>query len=318
MKILITGCCGFIGFSLAEFFLKKKIKIIGVDNINNYYSKKLKLDRLSLLRKYKKNFVFHKQNLKNKKKIEEIFLNNKIDYIFHFAAQAGVRFSFEKPQKYIDSNIISFFNILELSRKHNLKKFFFASSSSIYGDSKKLPSLENDFPVEKNLYALSKVFNEKIAKIYSKKYSMKIIGLRFFTVYGEWGRPDMFIIKYMLAAQINKNFNLYNYGNHKRDFTYIKDVINIIYNLLKINLKNNYEIFNVCSSKPIHLNKIIKLINEKYKSPKIIKKNRHFADVLDTHGSNKKIKSLINNLNFTNIEIGINNLITWFKKYYNF
>ena len=320
MRILITGCCGFIGFSYAQFLLKnyKKIKIIGLDSIDNYYSVKLKKDRLNILKKFKTNFIFYKQNLKNKKKIENIFKKHKINYVYHFAAQAGVRYSFSRPQKYIDSNILSFFNILELSRKFYIKKFFFASSSSIYGDTNKFPSNEKDTPLEKNLYAISKIFDEKIAKVYSQKYNMKIFALRFFTVYGEWGRPDMFMIKYLQSAHMGKKFNLYNHGNHKRDFTYIKDVLKIILKISNKNLKNNYDVFNICSSRPIHLQKIINLINKYSKKPKIIKKDRDIADVLNTHGSNKKIKKIVGKIKFTNIDIGIRNLVKWFKIYYNF
>jgi UDP-glucuronate 4-epimerase len=320
MRILITGCSGFIGFSYAQFLLKnnKKIKIIGIDSIDNYYSVKLKKDRLDILKNFKKNFLFYKQNLKNKKKIENIFKKHKIDYVYHFAAQAGVRYSFSRPQKYIDSNILSFFNILELSRKFNIKKFFFASSSSIYGDTNKFPSNEKDMPLEKNLYAISKIFDEKIAKVYAQKYNMKIFAFRFFTVYGEWGRPDMFMIKYLRSAYTGKKFNLYNYGNHKRDFTYIKDVLKIIFKISNKTLEKNYDVFNICSSTPIHLQKIINLINKYSKKPKIIKKDRNFADVLNTHGSNKKIKNILGKIKFTSIDKGIHNLVKWFKIYYNF
>ena len=318
MQILITGCCGFIGFSYAQFLLKKykNTEIIGIDSLDNYYSTTLKKNRLKILKSYKKRFIFHKQNLKNFQKLENIFKNKKIKKLFHFAAQAGVRYSFIKPKKYIDSNIISFFNVLELSRKYNIKNVYFASSSSIYGDTKKLPSVEDDISQEKNLYAISKNFNEKFAKIYSEKYNMKIIGLRFFTVYGEWGRPDMFMIKYMLSSKLKKDFNLYNFGNHKRDFTYINDVVNIVYKVSNLKIKKNYDIFNICSSKPLHLNKIMALLNISLGKVNIIKKKRDFADVLDTHGSNKKIQKLIGKYKFTKIEEGINNLVTWFNNYY--
>lgn len=318
MRILITGCCGFIGFSYSKFLLNKykNIQIIGIDSIDDYYSTNLKKKRLEILKSYKKKFVFYRQNLKNLNKLENIFKNKKINKLFHFAAQAGVRYSFIKPRKYIDSNIISFFNILELSRKYNVKKIFFASSSSIYGDTKKLPSFENDISQEKNLYAISKNFNEKYAKIYSEKYNMKIIGLRFFTVYGEWGRPDMFMIKYMLSSKLKRDFNLYNFGNHKRDFTYIKDVVNLVYKVSNSKIKKNYDIFNVCSSKPLHLNTIMRLLNKRLGKVNIFKKRRDFADVLDTHGSNKKIQKLVGKYNFTKIEDGINNLVNWFNNYY--
>ncbi len=318
MQILITGCCGFIGFSYTKFLLNKykNIQVLGIDSLDNYYSISLKKKRLDILKSYNKKFVFYKQNLKNLNKLENIFKNKRINKLFHFAAQAGVRYSFIKPKKYIDSNIISFFNILELSRKYNVKKFFFASSSSIYGDTKKLPSTENDISQEKNLYAISKKFNEKFAKIYSDKYNMKIIGLRFFTVYGEWGRPDMFMIKYMLSSKFKKNFTLYNFGNHKRDFTYIKDVVNLIYKVSNLKINKNYDIFNICSSKPLHLNKIMNLLNKNLGNVRVFKKKRDFADVLNTHGSNKKIQKLVGKYKFTKIEDGIKKLVIWFNNYY--
>ena len=319
MNILITGCCGFIGFSYTKFLLEryKTIKIIGVDSIDNYYSTDLKKDRLKILKKFNNKFIFYKQNLKDYKKTEVIFKKYNFKKLFHFAAQAGVRYSFTQPQKYIDSNIISFFNILDLSKKYKINKIFFASSSSIYGDTKKLPSLETYEPQEKNLYAISKNFNEKLAKIYSQKFNIKIIGLRFFTVYGEWGRPDMFMMKYLLSSRYNTNFNLYNYGNHKRDFTYIKDSINLLHKLSNSKISKNFDVFNICSSRPLHLKKIIKILNKNLTNINVSKKKRDFADVLNTHGSNKKIKKIVGNYKFTKIEIGIKNLVTWFNKYYN-
>ena len=318
MKVLITGCCGFIGFSFSQYLLNKnkKIKIVGVDSLNNYYSTKLKKDRLTILKKQKKRFKFLKQNLKNKYKLRKIFLDNNFDQVFHFAAQAGVRFSFNKPYNYLDSNIVSYLNLLELCKEHKVKKIFFSSSSSVYGDTKKLPVKENAITKEKNLYAVTKVFNEKISEIYSEKYNMQIIGLRFFTVYGEWGRPDMFIMKYINAGVKKKLFYLYNYGKHKRDFTYIEDVLKILIKISKKRFKKKYDIFNICSSKPIKLDKIITEINKNFIAPKIILKKRDFADVLNTHGSNKKILSKIGKFNFTKINVGIDNLCKWYKKYY--
>ena len=283
--------------------------------MTKYYDVNLKKKRNEMLSKYNK-FFNYEGFIQDQKLLTKIFNKHNPSLIFHFAAQAGVRYSFIKPQKYIDSNIMSFFNILELSRKYKIKKIFFASSSSIYGDTKKLPSIENDISQEKNLYAISKNFNEKYAKIYSEKYNMKIIGLRFFTVYGEWGRPDMFMIKYMLSSKLKKDFNLYNFGNHKRDFTYIKDVVNLVYKVSNSKIKKNYDIFNVCSSKPLHLNTIMRHLNKRLGKVNIFKKKRDFADVLDTHGSNKKIQKLVGKYNFTKIEDGINNLVNWFNNYY--
>ena len=229
MKILVTGCCGFIGFNFTKFLAKsnKKLKIVGIDNLDNYYSVKLKKDRLKNLLKHK-NFIFFKCDLENYKLIEKIFKKNKFKYIFHLAAQAGVRYSIINPKKYIKSNINGFFNILDLSRNIKVKKIFYASSSSVYGDSRTFPLEEKNTIHPKNLYGLTKKFNEELAEVFSKFYKMKLVGLRFFTVYGEWGRPDMMIIKYIDSSFKKKNFYLNNYGNHTRDFTYIGDVVQIM------------------------------------------------------------------------------------------
>ena len=212
MKILVTGCCGFIGFNFTKFLAKsnKKLKIVGIDNLDNYYSVKLKKDRLKNLLKHK-NFIFFKCDLENYKLIEKIFKKNKFKYIFHLAAQAGVRYSIINPKKYIKSNINGFFNILDLSRNIKVKKIFYASSSSVYGDSRTFPLEEKNTIHPKNLYGLTKKFNEELAEVFSKFYKMKLVGLRFFTVYGEWGRPDMMIIKYIDSSFKKKNFYLKGY-----------------------------------------------------------------------------------------------------------
>ena len=316
MKILITGCCGFIGFSLAKkLLLKKKNTIIGIDCLDHYYDISLKRNRLKRLTQ-NSNFKFFKFNLKDKKKTDIIFKIHKINIVVHFAAQAGVRFSFSKPFKYIDDNFVGFMNILENVKKNKVKKFFFASSSSIYGDSKKLPSKEYDNLNEKNLYAISKTFNEKISQVYSEKYNINICGLRFFTVYGEWGRPDMFMMKY-INTSIKKNFfHLYNYGKHKRDFTYIGDVIFSLEKILNKKNLRKFSIINISSSKPYSLYKVMNEINLYFKAPKILKKKRDNADVLNTHGSNKKLLGIIGKYKFTSLQIGVRNLCRWYKDYY--
>ena len=316
MNILITGCAGFIGFSLAQRLLSNKNnKVIGIDSIDNYYSIKLKKDRLNILQSQKK-FKFYKFNLKSKKKTNEVFKKNKIDCVYHLAAQAGVRFSFEKPEKYLNDNIYGFYNVLENSKNYKVKKLFFASSSSVYGDAKKLPVKENYVLDEKNLYSLTKSFNEKLGKIYAQKYNMNICGLRFFTIYGEWGRPDMFMMKY-INSSVNKNiFTLYNFGNHKRDFTYIKDVALLLEKLLFKKLKNKFCVINISSSNPYKLSKIMNEINLYFKKPKIKKQERDEADVLNTHGSNKELKKIVGEYKYTNIKIGIKNLCEWYKSYY--
>ena len=209
MNILISGSSGFIGFHLSKLLLEKKNRIIGVDNQNNYYDKNLKIDRNKILLKYK-NFKFYKVDLKNKKNLEKVFKKNKIDCVINLAAQAGVRYSLINPQSYIDNNILGFFNILELSEKNRVKKFIYASTSSIYGLQNKFPIKETfntDNPIQ--LYAATKKANEVMAAAYSNLYNIKTVGLRFFTVYGPWGRPDMALFKFtknIIEGKKNQNF----------------------------------------------------------------------------------------------------------------
>lgn len=231
------------------------------------------------------------------------------------AAQAGIRYSLVNPQSYLESNLLGFFNILELSHKNQVKKFIFASSSSVYGDQKKYPFKENFNLYPNNLYSLTKKINEECAKDLSQLTNMKIIGLRFFTIYGKFGRPDMFIYKFLKSLFSNSTFKLNNYGDHKRDFTHIDDVANIIKSLILKKIKKKYQIFNICSNKPINLklllnkmNKIIKIKN------KIFKVKRNNADVLITHGDNSKIKKFLKINKFRNIFNEIREVIYWYKK----
>ncbi len=316
MKILVTGVAGFIGFNLSKFLLDKKFKVIGLDNINNYYSINLKKDRLKKLKR-NDNFKFYKIDLRNIKKLDEIFKKHKFDAIFHFAAQAGVRHSVDNPRKYIDSNISGFFNILEKVRIKKIKKFFYASSSSVYGNSKLFPLKEKNLLFPTNTYSLTKKFNEDLSLIYSKFYNIKSIGLRFFTVYGEWGRPDMFYSKVLDAAFKKKKLYVNNYGNHSRDFTYIKDVNLILYNLLKSKNIARNEILNICSNKPLNIVKLIKSLEKESVKIKVYKRKIQKADVIKTHGDNKKIKKYKLIKKFTPFEIGIKNTLDWYKKYNN-
>tara|TARA_B100001093_G_C26827419_1_gene1014663 strand:+ start:136 stop:1098 length:963 start_codon:yes stop_codon:yes gene_type:complete len=314
MKILITGSCGFIGFSLAKFLLDKDYEILGIDNLNDYYSIKLKEKRLELLKNYKK-FNFHFLDLKNEKKINKVFKNNKIDYVFHLAAQAGVRHSVDFPRDYIDSNILGFFNILENCKKKKVKRVFYASSSSVYGNSIKFPLKEDNILSPNNVYSLTKKFNEDISEVYSNYYKLKLTGLRFFTVYGEWGRPDMFVYKLLESCASKKPFYLNNYGNHFRDFTYIQDSVKMVYKLFRSKKLKGHDVFNICSNKPLKLNKIIKIVEKNMGKIKITNKKLQLADVIKTHGNNSKIKKFLKYKDYTKIETGILNTIKWFKKY---
>lgn len=311
MNILVTGAAGFIGYNLIKLLLKKKLLVYGIDNFDNYYSEKYKYKRVKDLKK-DKNFFFSKIDITDKKKIENYFKKKNIDFIVHLAAQAGVRHSLINPQKYIDVNIFGFLNVIEEARKNNIKNFFYASSSSVYGDTKKFPLKENQILNPKNIYGLSKKLNEQIALCYTNWFRMNCTGLRFFTVYGEWGRPDMFMYKLFKASKNNEVFYLNNYGNHKRDFTYINDVIYAIYKLiLKKQKKNN--IFNICSNKPIQISKIINHFKKKNNiKVKLIEMQK--ADVKDTHGSNSKLKKELKSFRISKFYNCFDKTYDWYKK----
>lgn len=312
MKILITGSSGFIGFNLALKLLKKKsINIVGIDNHDNYYSVKLKNKRLNILKKYK-NFSFKKIDISKRKQLMNFLKNKKFDYIFHFAAQAGVRFSFENPYKYIETNINGFVNLTD-AIKNKPKKFFYASSSSVYGDVKKFPVDEKSILVPRNIYGMSKVINEDLAKFVSQKKKINFVGLRFYTVFGPWGRPDMFLMKIFKCIFKDKTFLLNNKGNHERDFTFIDDITNIMILLMKKKL-NKHQIFNISSNKPQNILKIAGYIKKNLGNYKMNYIQKHSADVLKTHGENKNVKKITNYKSFKNIYLAIDETFEWYKK----
>lgn len=289
MRILITGVAGFIGYSLANELLKNKKNIVfGIDNFSKYSGRDIKKLRVNILKKFI-NFRFQRIDINYISKIENFFKKNYFDIVIHLAAEVGVRYSIMRPDKYIKTNINGFFNIVECLKYNEPKKFLFASSSSVYGDCKSFPLKETQNLYPKNVYALSKKNNEEIANIYSKKYKTKFIGLRFFTVFGELGRPDMFFFKLLLAAFKNKKLTVNNFGNHYRDFTYIKDVVNILKKLLSVKLTKKYQVLNICSSRPIYLKKFIRISERFSKKIYILNVPAHPADVYKTHGSNKKL-----------------------------
>ena len=312
MKIFVTGAAGFIGFSLTKSLLKKNHEVYSIDNMDNYYSTKLKRARIQILRK-NKNFYFEKIDLANKKKLEKYLKNKEFDVIFHFAAQAGVRYSKKRPDKYIKSNLIGFSNLLSLLKNKNFKIMFYSSSSSVYGDTNIFPLRENALLKPKNLYAKTKIKNENEANKFAKIFGKKIIGLRFFTVYGEWGRPDMLLIKMLISMSKKKYFELNNSGDHYRDFTYIDDVVKILIKLIS-KKKFNHKVYNICSSRPIFIKKVVhqfKILTG-YKLIKNIKKNK--LDVYKTYGDNQKIIKLVRVKKFTNFNKGLKNTINWYKK----
>ena len=317
MNILVTGAAGFIGSKLCLELLKNsKNYIYGIDNLNDYYSVKLKKKRIFELKKFK-NFKFIKLDLKNLKKLRKLNKIKKISTIFHFAAQAGVRFAIIKPKKYFDDNIVSFFNILNFAKENNIKKIFFASSSSVYGEQFRFPVKEKFKLNTKNFYGFSKNINEIIAKIFSKIFNMQLIGLRFFTVFGEWGRPDMLIFKYIRANLNNEKFYLNENGKHYRDFTYIDDVVRILIKLRTTKLKKNFDVFNICSNKPIKIIDVINKINQfypKFKYTTIYSKNLKKIEVNITHGDNKKISKTLKKISYSNFDHSLKNTIEWYNK----
>ena len=304
MKILITGVAGFIGFSFAKHLLNKKIIVYGIDNLDNYYSVRFKNLRIRELRK-SKNFHFEKVDITKKTILKKYFANKDFDFIFHFAAQAGVRYSLINPKKYIRVNRDGFENVISnLKKMNNLKRVFYASSSSVYGSRKKFPSKENSNLIPKSVYAKTKLQNENFAKKVSDKIGINLIGLRFFTVYGEWGRPDMFIFKILYAHKKNKVFYLNNYGNHERDFTYIKDVVIILEKLIKVKIFK-HKILNICSSRPINIKRISDYLKKKLKIKKIIESKKNNYDVNKTHGDNRLLTKYVKFKKFTNFKVDL-------------
>jgi UDP-glucuronate 4-epimerase len=317
MNILITGCSGFIGFHLSKHLIEKGYKIFGVDNLNNYYSPTLKKKRLSLLKK-KKNFFFKKIDISNFHLVNKLFDANKFDIIFHLAAQPGVRNSILHPYQYLLSNIVGFFNIVECARKKKISKIIYASSSSVYGNSEKLPAIEDQIKIPESFYAFSKYNNEQLAELYSKVYKINFIGLRFFTIFGEWGRPDMLIGKVISACINNKKFDLNFYGKHKRDFTYVVDAIDMIDKLYKKNLKQKHSIFNICSNRPISLKRIVNIFKMHFKNIKFKQRKHQLGDVYVTHGSNSRLKKIIGPIAITPINQSLIQTINWYKSNLNF
>ena len=242
--ILVTGCAGFIGFHLVNDLLSKKHKVIGIDNINSYYEKKLKIDRINILKKFE-NFIFIKKDLSNFEELKKSIKKLKFNFIIHLAAQPGVRFSLENPHITLSNNLVPFINILEIARIRRIKKFIYASSSSVYGEAKIFPFTENDKNIDPiSIYGASKLSNEILAESYSRNFSLVCVGLRFFTVYGPFGRPDMAYFLCAKAIVEKKSINLHEGGNMLRDFTYIDDAVKVIKKVYKKIPKKNQIIKN--------------------------------------------------------------------------
>ena len=315
--ILITGCAGFIGYHLTKKLLEQNKKVVGIDSLDNYYSRKLKLDRLKILKKNNK-FNFKKIDLKDYKKTYEFLKRKKIFQVIHLAAQPGVRVSLKKPLNTLNKNISVFINILEICRKKRVKNLIYASSSSVYGDTKIYPFNENDKKNEPiSIYGSSKITNEILASSYSRNFNLKCVGLRFFTVYGPYGRPDMAYYSFLDNLRKNKSITVFNKGIMKRDFTYITDVVDGVINLLKKNIKSKHLVLNIGKGKPDNLMDLVNLIQKNYnkKLKVIFSKKIPKGDIKKTFSNKSKAKNVIKWNPKVNLEEGVKKFVNWYKIY---
>lgn len=332
MKVLITGVAGFIGFHVAKKFAENNYHVVGIDNVNDYYSIQLKLDRLRILGVEAKdavmsdviqssvysNLIFHKIDINSKVEILNIFKINQFDIVIHLAAQAGVRYSLKNPEAYIDTNIHGFFNVIESSKLTNVPLFLYASSSSVYGISdNEVLSTSDKVDNPESIYAATKKTNELFAHVYSSLYGFKTVGMRFFTVYGPYGRPDMAPMIFTNSIIQNIPIDVFNNGNLYRDFTYINDIVESVYRLATVKLLNKYNIFNIGNGSPVHLLSFIKEIE--FNIGITAKKNligMQMGDVISTHADTTELFDLINYKPIHSFESGIKIFIDWYKKYY--
>ena len=313
--ILVTGGAGFIGSHVTKALMDRKDEVIIVDNFNAYYDPQLKEDRIN---KFLKGYSpkLYRASINNIDELRKVFAENKIDKICHLAAQAGVRYSLENPSAYIQSNIVGTHNLLELAKEFGVKDFVFASSSSVYGGNTKVPFAEKD-PVEQpiSLYAATKRSNELEVYTYHHLFGLNAIGLRFFTVYGPWGRPDMALFKFIKAIIAEHAIDVYNNGKMQRDFTYVDDIVAGV--LAAIDNCKDYEIINLGNNKPVDLEYFIKLIEESIGKEAI--KNYlplQPGDVVATYADIKKAHKILNWKPKMEIEQGIKECIHWYKDYY--
>ncbi|GAA4313666.1 NAD-dependent epimerase [Pontixanthobacter gangjinensis] len=332
MKILVTGTAGFIGHHLAKALVERGDTVVGIDNINDYYDVELKYARLADagISRHAENwyekvqsetypdYSFIRMNLEDRERLMDLFKTEKFDKVVNLAAQAGVRYSIENPHTYVDCNIVGFLNILEACRHNNIKHLVYASSSSVYGNNKKMPlstSDNVDHPI--SLYAATKKSNELMAHTYSHLYNISTTGLRFFTVYGPWGRPDMAMFLFTDAILNDRPIKVFNGGDLYRDFTYIDDIINGIISTLITDAKKTYSIYNIGNSKPVKLTDFIEEI-EIQTGEKAIKEMYPMqpGDVEKTWADVEDLKSDFNYLPKTSIDIGVERFLYWYNNYY--
>jgi UDP-glucuronate 4-epimerase len=332
-KILVTGAAGFIGFHLSKKLLDRGDQVIGLDNLNDYYDVNLKNDRLQLLQDYSK-FSFVKIDLADRKKIASLFENDHFNYVVNLAAQAGVRYSIKNPNAYVDSNLVGFTNILEGCRYNQVEHLVFASSSSVYGANTKMPfSVHDNVDHPLSLYAATKKANELMAHTYSHLFNLPTTGLRFFTVYGPWNRPDMALSKFTKAILEGRPIQVFNHGKHRRDFTYIDDIVEGVTRVLDSPPTSNPEwngdqpdpgssicpwrIYNIGNNQPVELIDYISALENEL--GKIAEKEflpLQAGDVLDTYAD---VTGLIEQFRYkpsTPMKTGINSFVKWYRDYY--
>lgn len=331
-KILVTGAIGFIGYHLTERLLKEGYSVVGIDNINSYYDVRLKYAKLPILgieedsiwpnvpyqSTKHKNFKFVKLDIKDRYNLEKLFETEKFDIVCNLAAQAGVQYSIQDPHTYIENNITGFINIIDACRQNKIKHFVYASSSSVYGNREDVPFKETDnvdHPI--SLYAASKKSNELIAHSYSHLFQLKTTGLRFFTVYGPWGRPDMAPYIFVKRISEGKPITVFNNGNMERDFTYVDDIVEGVFKVIKGNSNtDNYKIYNIGNSEPVKLNDFIHTIENAVGKKAIIEyKPMRAGDVVQTYSD---ISTLIDDFEYepkTDILQGIIEFVEWYKSF---
>lgn len=338
MKILVTGAAGFIGFFTSKVLAEKGHDVIGLDNINDYYDVNLKYSRLQelginrpnaeqfnkLSKSDKYSFSFVRMNLEDRENLPELFQKEGFDIVCNLAAQAGVRYSLENPETYVDSNLVGFLNILECCRHNNIKHLVYASSSSVYGLNKKIPFSTDDnvdYPI--SLYAATKKSNELMAHTYSHLFNFSTTGLRFFTVYGPWGRPDMAMFLFTDAIINDRPIKVFNYGKMERDFTYVDDIVEGVVRICESKLENReknndlYKVYNIGNNNSVKLLDFIKEIE--LNLVKTAEKNMLPIQPGDVEKTWADVDALINDFDYspnTSIQIGVKAFIDWFKSYY--
>ena len=336
MKILVTGAAGFIGAAVSQYLINRGDQVVGIDNINDYYDINLKHARLNEIKSSTAAdlFSFVEMGVEDRDKMAALVEEHKFDRVVHLAAQAGVRYSLENPNAYVDSNIVGFVNILEGCRHNNVEHLVYASSSSVYGANETMPfSEQHNVDHQVSLYAASKKANELMAHTYSHLYNLPTTGLRFFTVYGPWGRPDMALFKFTKAILEGKTIQVYNYGNHRRDFTYIDDIVEGVIRSLDNVAKPNehwdgsnpdpstskapYKVYNIGAQTPVHLLKFI----ETLESALGIEAKKELlpmqpGDVPDTYAD---VSSLVEDTGYqpsTDVETGVKAFVDWYRDFY--